>query len=56
MRESLIFDIGGKKIDTRTRHITKSKATFNERFAMKTSVDYDPENDEYHAKVVSLRR
>jgi hypothetical protein len=44
---------GGKKIDTRTKQVMSMKATFNERFAMKTILDYDLFNDEYEPKPVS---
>jgi hypothetical protein len=30
------------------------KATFNERFAMKTILDYDPKTDEFLPKPVSI--
>ncbi len=38
---------GGKKIDTRTRVMQNMKAVFNERFAMKTILDYDIFNDDF---------
>ncbi len=44
--------LGGKKIDTKTKQMMNSKANFNERFAMKTILDYDLFHDEYDPKPV----
>eukprot|EP00347_Sterkiella_histriomuscorum_P001927 403370134 len=41
---------GGKKIDTKTKPVMNNKATFNERFAMKTILDYNVFDDEYDPK------
>ena len=46
--------IGDKKIDTKTRYAMNGKATFNERFAMKTILNYDPIKDEFEPKPVSI--
>ena len=50
----MISLIGGKKIDTRTRIVRMNKAVFNERFAMKTLLDYDFLTGEYEPKPVSI--
>ena len=34
-------DKGEKKIDTKLRYISNGKAQFNERFSMKTVLNYD---------------
>lgn len=46
--------IGGKKIDTKTKQVMNNKATFNERFAMKTILDYNAFEDDYEPKPVSI--
>lgn len=45
--------LGGKKIDTKTKQIMNLKATFNERFAMKTILDFNVFEDDYDPKPVS---
>ena len=44
--------IGEKKVDTKTRKMNKSKAIFNERFAMKTQLDFDMFTNEFLPKIV----
>jgi hypothetical protein len=43
MSSVLIITIGTKKIDTRPKYIDESRhqAIFNEKFQMKTALDYD---------------
>lgn len=48
-----ILCIGGKKIDTKTKQVMNNKATFNERFAMKTILDFNVFEDDYEPKPVS---
>jgi hypothetical protein len=43
---------GGKKIDTKSRFISNGRAQFNERFSMKTVLNYDESSGEYEPKPV----
>ena len=45
---------GGKKIDTKSRFISNGRAQFNERFSMKTVLNYDDNSGEYEPKPVIL--
>ena len=45
--------IGDKKIDTKTRYVSSGKVIFNERFAMKTILNYDAVEDTYEQKPVN---
>ena len=49
-----MFTLGGKKIDTKTKYVNGSKALINERFAMKTILDYNEETEEYLPKPVLI--
>jgi hypothetical protein len=53
-RQNAYKIIGGKKIDTKTKQIMNKKATFNERFAMKTILDFDVFNEEFEPKPVNI--
>jgi hypothetical protein len=44
---------GEKRIDTKTKQVTKGQAVFNEGFAMKTVLDFNRERNEYLPKLVS---
>lgn len=47
-----ILILGGKKIDTKTKPVVNNKAVFNERFAMKTILDFNVFEDDYDPKPV----
>ena len=51
---SILWVRGEKKIDTRTRTYQYGVVTFNERFMMKTNIEYNTSTDEYSSKPVSL--
>jgi hypothetical protein len=44
--------LGENKIDTKTHTVRSGKANFNEKFAMKTVLNYDEKNDIYEPKPV----
>lgn len=49
-----MFDLAGpKKIDTRVKPLKEGKVTFNEKFQMKTALDYDYSNSTYAPKPVA---
>lgn len=48
------MSVGEKKIDTKTRKIAKQKVVFNERFAMKTALEFDMFANEFLPKIVSI--
>jgi len=47
--------VGEKKIDTKTRKMAKQKVVFNERFAMKTALEFDMFANEFLPKIVSSK-
>ena len=44
--------IGPKKIDTKPKIIKNGLVTFNEKFEMKTQIEYDQEQHRYSSKPV----
>ena len=49
----LIFIKGSKDIDTKVKSLQDKKATFNEKFEMKTGIDFDLNLNKFIAKPVS---
>ena len=49
----IINKLGEKKIDTKTKPLVKGKAIFNEKFAMKTILDYDFITGDFEPKPVN---
>ena len=45
--------VGPKKIDTRVKPLKEGKVTFNEKFQMKTALDFDLVSNEFLSKPVS---
>jgi hypothetical protein len=54
MQILFLIVLGGKKIDTKTRYLSKGLASFNEGFAMKTVLNYDRRTDKFELKPVRL--
>lgn len=46
--------LGDKKIDTKSRPLLDGKAVFNDKFAMKTMLEYDYNTGKYVSKPVSF--
>lgn len=44
---------GSKNIDTKVKAIQDKKATFNEKFEMKTGIDFDSNEGKFIAKPVN---
>ena len=51
----IILTRGVKKIDTGTKPAKSGVVRFNERFVMKTSLEYDPQEDVYTPKMAKLK-